>query len=243
MQVTNIGRLKGGRNSAVLWGVLAAVVAAILLIVFVAAYRSSVDDDAATPVTVYVAKRLIPAGTPGAEIASKGLYEPTQVDSDRVKVGAILDPALMSGRTLQSDVFPGAQISDADFSQASAAASSGGGAVSGSITGAKRAVTVTVDPINGSLALLSAGDHVDIYQQVDASGGKVIKLLRADVPVLQNDGSGNVVLQVSALDAPDVLFASKNTELMFSIRPATGAKPTVPRTASNQTMLQYDRTH
>lgn len=244
MQVTNMGKLTGGRNNAVLLGVLAAVVAAILLIVFVSAYRDN-GNGSSTVVTAFVAKRLIPKGTTGAEIASKALYTPTQVEAGQLRAGAITDPSLMAGRTLQADVFPGSQIADSDFTGATAATGAVGGAgvVSSSLTGVRRAVTVTVDPINGSLSQVATGDRVDIYQQLDSGGSRIIKLLRADVPILLNDGTGNVVLEVPAADAPDILFASKNTELLFSIRPASGAKPTLPRTANNETMLRYDRTH
>lgn len=244
MQVTNIGKLTGGgRNNAVMLGALAAVIAAILLIVFVSAYRDSGKSDA-TVVTAFVAKRLIPKGTSGSEIAAKALYTPTQVDSGQLRAGAITDPALMAGRTLQADVFPGSQIAESDFSGADPGTTTGvAGVVSSSLTGVRRAVTVTVDPINGSLSQVATGDRVDIYQQLESGGSRIIKLLRADVPILLNDGSGNVVLDVPAADAPDVLFASKNTELLFSIRPASGAKPTLPRTANNETMLRYDRTH
>jgi Flp pilus assembly protein CpaB len=241
MQVSNLsGRLAGGRNNAVLLGILAAVAAAILLIIFIVAYRGSVKDDKPLT-TVFVAKQLIKSGTTGTQIASKALYTPTQVVVDQVKPGAILDPAQMNGRTLQTDVFPGTQISDADFA-APAQTGAVGGQVSSALTGSARALTVTLDAINGSLALVAVGDHVDIYQQLTSGGAQVIKLVRADVPVLQNDGASNVVLRVKSIDVPDVLYAAKHTDLFFVVRPTNGAKPTVPRIASTATM-RYDRTH
>jgi Flp pilus assembly protein CpaB len=238
MQIQGLGgKLTQGRNSAVLLGIVAAVIAAILLLVYVTAYRSSVNEDTGT-VTVFVAKRLIKQGTAGSEIAAKNLYVPTAVPTGQVREGAITDPSVMSGRALQADVFPGSQIADADFQPAAV----GGGLISSTITGQFRAVSITIGALNGSLPALQNGDRVDIYQQV-ASGGDLIKLFRANVPVLQTDGTGTVILQVPTSDAADVLFASKHTELFFVLRPSNGAKPTVPRRANTQTMLQYDRTH
>jgi Flp pilus assembly protein CpaB len=235
------GRLTSGRSGAILLGVTAAAIAAVLLAVYVTQYRSSVNDEK-TPVTVFVAKRLIPRGTPGVEIAQKRLYTPTQVAPEQVKAGAITDPALISGRSAAVDIFPGQQLSDADFAGATGVISG----IAGALKGELRAVSLTVDALNGSLANLQTGDRIDIYQQLADKGGKtIVKLFRADVPVLQAPGAGGgtVILGVPAKDAADTIFASRHTDLFFVLRPIAGAKVTPPRTASTQTMLQFSRTH
>ena len=56
-------------------------------------------------------------------------------------------------------------------------------------------------------------------------------------------GASVVVLQVPSQDAADVLYAAQHTELWFVLRPSTKASRTIPKTASNQSMLDYSRTH
>ena len=74
------------RGGAIAVGVTVAVIAAILLIVYISRYKSSVDSTAA-PVPVLVAKNLIPKGTPGTTVATKGLYQSTSVPTDKRPAG------------------------------------------------------------------------------------------------------------------------------------------------------------
>ena len=53
------------------------------------------------------ANRLIPAGTPGTLVASQSMYTPTTLPQKEVVVGAISDPAYLSGRAAATDIFPG----------------------------------------------------------------------------------------------------------------------------------------
>ena len=62
MQDVFAGRLFKTRGGAVLIGGVAAVLAAILLVVYLHSYRSSVNSGS-RPMTVLVAKSLIPKGT------------------------------------------------------------------------------------------------------------------------------------------------------------------------------------
>ena len=236
-------RLTTTRGGAIALGVIAALLAAILLTVYITMYRDSVSSNT-SPTPVLVAKRLIARGTPGSVIGVKQLYESTTVTKDGLKAGAIADPALLNGRVAAVDIFPGQQLTDADFVVGGAA--SGVTATLGTST---RAVSISVDPLRGSLANLQTGDHVDIYQQLASGGGSIVKLFRANVPVLQapggavEGGTNVVILQVPTRDVADLIFAAEHTQLQFALRPTNSAGPTVPRTANQQTMLQYNRTH
>ncbi len=233
------GRLTSTRQGAIALGLTAAALAAILLAVYITQYRDSVSSDAA-PRQVLVAKRLISKGTPGATIGAKQLYQVTSIAAADVKPGAITDPGLLNGRVVAQDIYPGAQLADTDFFSGGAPTG-----LAGALAGPLRAVSISVDLLNGSLANLQTGDRVDIYQQVQGEGGSVVKLFRANVPVLQAPGpvGGTVVLQVPTRDVSDTIYASKHTDLFFALRPAANAAPTVPRTANTQTMLQYSATH
>ena len=101
------------RRVHLLW-IASVVLAAILLVVYLDRYRTRVEGENA-PATVLVAKRLIPHGTPGTLIASRSMYAPTTLPPEEVEVGAISDPAYLSGRTTAADIFPGQQLTATDF--------------------------------------------------------------------------------------------------------------------------------
>ena len=235
-----VGQLTSTRRGALLLGIAAAALAAILLVAYITWYRSSVESSAA-PTPVLVANRLIARGTPGSVIAAKQLYETTTIADANVKAGAITDPAVLSGSVAAVDIYPGAQLTAADFTTGAVAAG-----VTATLPANQRAVSISIDALAGSLANLQTGDRVDIYQQVGGSSGQIIKLFRGNVPVLQAPGAagtGVVILQVPSRDSADLLYASNHTQLMFALRPANGGTPTVPTTATQESMLRYSRTH
>lgn len=69
-----------------------------------------------SPVPVLVAKRLIPEGTSGAVIARRGMYVAAVLPCTETKAGAIADPADLLGTVATVDLFPGQQLTAADFS-------------------------------------------------------------------------------------------------------------------------------
>ena len=225
-------KLTTSRGGAIAVGVGVAVIAAILLIVYITRYKSSVDSTAAA-VPVLVAKNLIPKGTPGTAVATKGLYQSTSVPTASVQPGAISDPAALSGRLAIADIYPGGQLTLNNFTAEASAA------LNAQLAGKQRGVTLSIDPVRGSLANVASGDHVDIYTQVTRDGRLVIQLFRPDVVVLQAPGAagGNVVLQATTGDTSNILFASTNTTLYFVIRPASGAAPTAKSLADLSTVI------
>jgi len=235
-------KLGTSRSGAVLLGVLAAVIAAILLVVYITNYRDSVKSDT-TPVSVMTAKKLIPAGTAGSQIGAKQLYTFTSIAKNEVASGALTDPAALNGVVTARDVYPGQQITTADFTTTGSATA---GVVSSQLKANQRAVLISINAIDGNLANVRPGDHVDVYQQISGSSGAIVKLFRPNVPVQQvtvTGADGQVVLVVPTRDSADLLYASKHTELFFVVRPASGSSPTPPTTASSQTMQTYSRTH
>ncbi len=245
-------RLTTSRGTAIALGVGAALVAGILLLVYLNSYRNSIAGENA-PTTVLVAKALIPAGTSGTVIAGKDLYQAATLPAKEIKDGAIADPAYVNGRVAAIDILPGQQFTTADFSTATT------DAVNTQITGAQRAISVSVDNVHGSLSELKAGDFIDLYvglgarsNQVGAGGGQaLVKLFRQNVLVLATpsggtdptisggeDNSGNLVLRINkSKDAADFAYAADNTQLYFVIRPAAGAKLTAPDTATVSTVV------
>ena len=156
------GRISS-RGWAIALGAGAIVLATILLIVYLDRYRARVGGENA-PTPVLVANRTIPAGTPGTIVASQTMYAPTTLPQKEVEVGAIADPQYLSGRAAAADIFPGQQFTATDFAAEPSAT------VDSQITGAQRAISISIDAVHGSLSQLEAGDDVDIY--IDALAGR-----------------------------------------------------------------------
>jgi len=231
-----IERVGSSRGGAIAIGIVVAAIAAILLIVYITRYKSSVDSGAAA-VPVLVAKNLIPKGTPGTVVATKQLYQNTSVPEDKVQDGAISDPNALAGRTAITDIYPGSQLTLSNFTAEAS------GALNAQLSGRERAITITVDPVKGSLANVASGDKVDIYTQLTRDGRTVIQLFRAGVTVLQAPGSsgGNVVLKVGTKDASNMLYAANQTTLYFVVRPASGVAPTPGSLADLNTVIATSR--
>ena len=226
------GRMSS-RGWAIALGVGAIVLAAILLIVYLDRYRDRVGGENA-PTPVLVAKQLIPAGTPGTLVASQSMYAPTTLPAKEVEVGAISDPAYLSGRAAATDIFPGQQFTAVDFAASDTAS------VDSQITGTQRALSISIDSVHGSRSQIMPGDSVDIYTSVAG----VVKLFRPNIKVLTTPtvpgpaGGGNLILRVETKDAANFLYAADNTQLSFVIRPVVGAKQTAKTTATAASVLR-----
>ena len=224
------------RGWAIALGIGAIVIAAILLVVYLDRYRARVGG-ANAPTPVLQANRYIPIGTPGNIVASGGMYTSTTLPRKEVEVGAIADPSYLSGRAAALEIFPGAQLTTADFAAETTAS------VDSQITGTQRGISVGIDNIHGSLSQLQAGDSIDLYIGLGGGGpgGQALyKLFRSNVKVLAvptSDG-GNLVLRMEMKDAADFAYVADNTQMYFVIRPVVGAKPTKPDTATAASVLR-----
>ncbi|HEX5469325.1 MAG TPA: Flp pilus assembly protein CpaB [Gaiellaceae bacterium] len=220
----------------------AALLAGLILVLYLNNYRSSVDDSS-EPIAVLVAKSLIPKGMSGDLAGSQELFQATTAPKGEVKDGAITDPATLHGRVAVDDIFPGQQLTAADFSAART------NAIATRITGDQRAVAVPLDEAHGLIGHVRAGDHVDVLagfnvQRVDRNGvpisnggaaRPVLKRIIEDVLVLDvpeetssgfggNRTDANVVLRLDESQAADLAFASDNGKVWFSLRPQSGAE-------------------
>jgi pilus assembly protein CpaB len=217
-------------------GAVAAVLAGIVLLVYLHSYRKSVDSASeATP--VLVAKNLIQKGTPGNIIGTSDQFQVSSLPRKQLQVGALTDPAALSGRVAVTDIYPGQQLTAAYFAYAPP------GTLQTSITGTDRAITVSTDAQHGMLGQISAGDHVDIFIGLNlrSIGGSqpVIKLLMADVLVLRAPlgASGQLTLRAPLRQAAELAYAADNGRLWFVLRPANGAKTPNPGLINAQSLL------
>jgi Flp pilus assembly protein CpaB len=227
------------RSWAIALGIGAIVIAAILLIVYLDHYRARVGGQNA-PTPVLRAKQYIPKGTPGALVASGQMYVATTLPRKEVEIGAISDPSYLAGRAASVEIFPGQQLTTADFAATDTLS------VDSQIRGPQRAISVSIDNVHGSLSQLQAGDSIDLY--IGLGGGRgaqgLYKLFRPNVKVLAvpsqtgPSGGSNLVLRMTTGEAADFAYMADNTQMYFVIRPVVGASPTKKDTATAADVLR-----
>ncbi len=225
------------RRGSLLVGAAAAVLAGIILLVYLHSYKNSVNSASAS-VSVLVAKNLIPKGTPGDIIGTSDQFQVTSVPKGQLRVGALTDPAALSGRVALTDIYPGQQLTASYFAYATP------GTLQTKIAGADRAIAITIDNEHGMVGQISAGDHIDIYVGLNRQGPSgsqpIVKLLMEDVTVLRaplSGGTGTYTLRATGRQAGVLAYASDNGKLWFVLRPASGAKTVIPGFVSAQTLL------
>jgi Flp pilus assembly protein CpaB len=220
---TKVSGRVSSRGWAIALGLGAIVLATILLIVYLDRYRARVGGENA-PTPVLVAKQTIRAGTPGSIVATAGMYADTTLPRRDVEAGAISDPQYLVGRAAVADIFPGSQLSAADFAAAASTT------VDSQLTGSQRAISITIDAIHGSLAHVKAGDTVDIY----IGEGQGYKLFKPAVKVITvpTAAGGTLMLQMDTKEAAKFMVLADYTRMYWAIRPIVGAKPTSRNSAT-----------
>jgi len=233
----------GTPRRTVIAGIAALVVATILLLAYLSHYRSSVKSANAS-VPVLVAKDFIRAKTTAESLARNGLFQVTSIPKDQLRDGAITDAAALQGQVALVNIFPGQQLTVADFGVTSAV-----GALSGSsdllgtgpAKGTWRALALDVEASHGITPQTQTGDRVDVYVQVGGTLGLLganVLILAAPTQVASGTAaptSANYILRVPTKDAAQFAYAVDNGKIRFLLRPQTGAKPAgrIPATSSN----------
>jgi Flp pilus assembly protein CpaB len=227
-------RLLKTRQGTIAVGIAAAVLAAILLLVYLSHYRSSVKGST-EPVTVLVAKRLIPKGTSGETLAKANLFVTTTLPKGQLKVGAINDPAVLNGTVVATDIYPRAQLIRSDFTTPTV------GALASQLQGAWRAIALpSLDSAHGLTSDVQRGDHVDIYAQVNGVVGLVLaNVLVLATPTQSTTGaaavSGNYIVRIPTSKASRFAYVGQNGSYWLVLRPAKGASKTSPALVTGNT--------
>lgn len=244
-------KLVGSRRGTIILSIIAAVIAAGLVIVYVNRYRNSVSQKA-LPLTVLVAKGPIPKGSSGDVIAAKSLYTTKTLQQSQVLNGAFSDPSSLRGEVATKDIASDGQLTASDFAPASTNPA-------GTLTGNQRIVSIPLGAANGLSGELQAGDHVDVYagfnvvpvnrSGVAVSGGQsrpVVRRILSNVTVVGQggkttgilaSGNGDISFKVTDDQAAELQFASQNGTLWLALRPSVGAKSSPPTIVSMETLL------
>jgi Flp pilus assembly protein CpaB len=221
-----------------------------MILVYVEHYRSTVKAEGA-PVTVLVASQAIAKGTSGAVIAAKNLYTATTIRESQLLDGAFSDPSSLRNKVVTRDLFPGAQLTAADFTAAD-------NNLAASLTDRQRVISVPLDSAHGLIGEIETGARVDVYAGFNVvplnadgtpvAGGQarpVLRLVMSDIPVVKvgtrSSGAGssttNVDLETNDTQAAQLAFASDNGKLWLALRPSTGAQSARPSIVTLETML------
>lgn len=224
------------RRGSVMVGAAAAVIAGIILIVYVHQYRDSVKSSSSNA-PVLVASQLIPKGTPGDLVGTDNQFQVGSVPKGQLAVGALTDPAALTGRIAIRDIYAGQQLTAADFLY------SAPDSLQNKIRGTDRAMNISIDAQHGMVGLIGPGDRIDIFvglNKLGSQGGEpVIKLLLSNVLVLRAPlaGGGMYTLRVPEQQAAWLSYAADNGHLWFVLRPASGAKVQLPGYISARTLV------
>ena len=199
------------RQGTILLGVIAAVIAAIALLVFLNQYRSG----ATSTVQVLVAKKTIPKDTSGEVLAkSTGFYEVAQIPKDNVLSGAITDSSTLTGKVALADINPNSQLTETQFGV--------GTGVVQDLGPTERAVVVSLGTPQAVGGQIVPGSHVDFWVTTSGQGAggvsrPIAKLLFQNVLVLGVAGE-NVTLKATPRQAGQIIFASTNTQIWLTLR-------------------------
>jgi Flp pilus assembly protein CpaB len=198
------------RQGTILLGVIAALIAAVALIVYLNHYRKGAN----AAVSVLVAQKLIQQGTSGDILrTTPGFYAPTNVAKSHVESGAITDPSALAGQVALSNIAYGQQLTASDFGPASSS-------VVGGIPAGQRAVVIPLGSPQSVGGQIAAGSHVDVWV---AYGGKNRELFQ-DLHVLAINGD-NVTFQATPTQAGTLIYASQNAQIWLVLRPTLGTHP------------------
>ena len=237
-------RLLGTRNGTLALAAAAAVLAAIVLVVFLQQYRSDVTSDAA-PTTALVAGSLIPKGTSGDVVIGDQLFKPSSVAEENLVDGAVPDASAIAGKVATRDIYPGQQISAADFAGK-------GDPLRGQLNGNERALAVPVNQAQGLVGDIRAGDRIDVLGGFNAlregtgTSRPVVRTLMQNVLVLKVpsevsegdvDERAAVTIRVTERQAAALTFAIDNGRVWFALRPPAGASQSRPATANLDSIL------
>jgi pilus assembly protein CpaB len=211
------------RQGTILLGVIAAAIAAVALIVYLHQYRNSVNAKNA-PLSVLVAKSLIQQGTSGDIVGSSNLYQVTSIPKDQVKTGAFVDAGSLTGKVALTDIYPGQQITAADFGV-------GPSSVTQQLDRNQRAVVISLGVPQEVGGQIGAGSHVDVW--VSANG--TVRELYQDMYVLGLSG-GNVTLRANPKQAGTLIYAAQNASIWLVLRPTIGSTQGKPPVISSNAL-------
>jgi Flp pilus assembly protein CpaB len=212
MENISSSKLFTTRQGTILLGVIAAIIAAIALLVYLNHYRNSVHS---APLQVLVAKKTIPAGTSGDVLAkSTSYYEVAQIPKGQIETGAITDSSTLVGKVALTEINPNSQLTAAQFGAASGVAQQ--------LNPKQRAVVIALGTPQEVGGQIGPGSHVDVWITTSSQGGNgvsrpISKLLYQNMDVI-GVNAGNVTLRATSKQAGSIIYAATNAQIWLVLR-------------------------
>ncbi len=247
MELTSKTLLRGASSRT--WSLAAAAVAAIVAGILVISAINDAKQDAGASArgtsSVAVADRLIAKGSSGDAIATDQSFRVSDVRSSAVVAGAVTDISQVRDQVATKDIYPGQQITTADFAASD-------GALATKLARDERAISVPVDAAHGLIGDVRAGDRVDLLagfnlQRETGRSRPVVKAIASNVTVLEAPkaasaagGAGQtgvITLKVSSADAAQLAFASDNGRIWVVVRAPGSTRPASSQLVSAGSLL------
>jgi Flp pilus assembly protein CpaB len=212
---------------------VSALIAAGIIAYALAQYRDNLNSGGQRE-TVLVATRAIEKGTSGDQIGVEQYFKPTSILAKQVSAGAFASSAALHGKIAVVNLYPGEQLTAADFTAA-------GGELVSKLAASQRALSVPLEGAHGLVGNLHAGDHVDVYASFPERNGvpPVVRLMAPNVEVLsagqqgsstglggnQANAINNAILEVNTRQAAKIALAVDNGKIWLDLRPGNGISP------------------
>ena len=183
-----------------------ALVAALLTSFYVTNYQRNVRKDE-TNVAIWVAKRDIPAGTTGADIERKGMFEKSEIVRRSVVPGSISNPDQVAELVTSQPIYAGEQISTRRFSTPSQRG------IKAQLTGVQRAIEIPGDQHQLLVGTLKAGDKVDLVASFSiklintSSDEPLTRIVLRDIEVLRAPSGGGAEEKITSASDKNGAFS------------------------------------
>lgn len=210
--------------------------AGMLTLFYVNSYKSQVQE-AEDNVTVLVAVKDIPAGTPGNEVLQKSLVEPRELAQKGVVAGSFSSPQQVRELITTDRIYAGEQVTASRFRPQAQRG------IRAELKGTMRALQVPGDPNQLLTGTLKEGDRVDVVAsltfKVQGAEGREIertatRVVLRDLLVLQPAGAGDktqtgggntgaVQLAITDSQTQKLFHVMKNSQWTLALRPPVRA--------------------
>jgi len=222
-----------------------AVVAALFVGFYVTNYKRSVQHSQ-EHVSVYVAAKDIPEGTPGNDVVAKGYLRQEQVLRQSVVPGAISTPQQVDKLVAAQATYAGEQVSLSRFSDVAVQG------IRGVLRGPLRAVQIPGDANQTLAGTLRVGDHVDVVSNIKVSDSRYVdrvvlrnlRVLKAPAEADQASrlssptGGTSVMLAVTDTQVQKLWAAVKNTDWTLQLRPVVKGSDSPESVETKKTLTE-----
>jgi Flp pilus assembly protein CpaB len=185
------------------------LVAALLTTFYVTNYQRNVRKDE-TNAPVFVAKRDIPAGTAGSDVARKGMLVKTDLVRRSVVPGAISDPDQVLDLVSTQTIYAGEQVTTRRF------ATPAERGIRAQLKGTMRAFQLPGDQHQLLAGTLNGGDRVDVVASIQVSesaNDAITRVVLRDIEVLETSGGPNTQQKLAQASGLWVLLAVTDTQI------------------------------